>query len=504
MQLRLANVRTPDQAGRQSARAPHPIFVIGSASAWVASIAYLIWALGNPASRPWGLWLSSGWALAWRLDMVGALGCVLVTTVLLTVVSFSSRYLAGTSSMVRTLILLVVSAVAAASMASAATPLALAIGWTISGRGLVALVRTAPASLMTAAAVRRTSRTFLLSDLALWSVVILLGVTHHPLLLGTRGEPRLVNVLPSSVSIAIGVLLLVAAAARCGLSPLGRWLPLSVAAPTPVSAFLHAGIVNAGGIALILMAPWALTSVGVRGAVIIVGGLSVVVGSAAMMSAPDIKGALARSTSAQMGFMVVCCGLGLYGAALVHLVAHGMYKSTLFLGSSGVVQRHAADAMAPRPAQVSPSARLGIGLLIPVAVVGGIELGIGSHDAPGILLAVLLTAAVVAAVFASLNRLATWSLQIAVSVGLSLIAGAYLLVAGWVQHRLGLSPATWSGDEALPITLIAILGVALLALAVLPGRDARGLGSLTDRLWVAAANTGVNDRLTSTELRGAA
>ena len=504
MQSRLANAVAPDRAGLSPTRSPSVIFASAAGLAWVASVLSLVWAFNRPASAPRGLWLTTGWALAWRLDMVGAMGCVLVTTVLLSVLSFSSRYLAGTSSMRRTLVLLLVSAVAAASMACAASPLALALGWTISGRGLVALVRTSPASESAAAATRRTSRTLLFSDLALWSVVVLLGVTHHPLLLGGGSVLQAPGTLPSSISIAIGALILVAAAARCGLSPFGRWLHLSVAAPTPVSAFLHAGIVNAGGILLILMAPWALTSLGIRSAVIAVGAISVVVGSAAMMSAPDIKGALARSTSAQMGFMIVCCGLGLYGAALLHLAAHGMYKSTLFLGSSGVVQRHATDTMAPRRVPTGPMARLLLGVVIPIAIIGAIASGLGPTDAPGILLAVLLATAVMAASLASLDRLANRSLQIVFSVALSLLAGAYLLLAGWIQSRLGLPPVGWTNDLAIPITLLAVLGVTLGALALISDRDIAPVRSISDRLWVAAANVGVNDRLSSSAVGGTA
>ena len=56
-----------------------------------------------------------------------------------------------------------------------------------------------------------------------------------------------------------------------------------------------------------------------------------------MLVKPDVKGALAHSTTAQMGFMILTCGLGLWAAAVIHLVAHGFYKATLFLSSGSAV-----------------------------------------------------------------------------------------------------------------------------------------------------------------------
>ena len=66
-----------------------------------------------------------------------------------------------------------------------------------------------------------------------------------------------------------------------------------------------------------------------------------------MLAKPDIKGALAHSTIGQMGFMIMTCGLGAFAAAVFHLVAHGMYKASLFLGSGAAVHRHVRHTKAP-------------------------------------------------------------------------------------------------------------------------------------------------------------
>ena len=52
--------------------------------------------------------------------------------------------------------------------------------------------------------------------------------------------------------------------------------------------------------------------------------------------------ALAWSTAAQMGFMILQCGLALFPLALLHIVAHSLYKAHSFLASGGAVERVAA------------------------------------------------------------------------------------------------------------------------------------------------------------------
>ena len=158
----------------------------------------------------------------------------------------------------------------------------------------------------------------------------------------------------------MGVLALaavVAAITRCALPPAQSWLPMSVAAPTPSSAVLHAGIVNGGGVLLIRFAP--LLAVSARAPP---RSRSPAAAPACWSAArcsrtrPDVKTGLAWSTVAQMGFMVVQCVTGLLGPALVHMVAHGMYKANLFLGS-GSTLAHTHPAVGPSPR--SPAARRG-------------------------------------------------------------------------------------------------------------------------------------------------
>jgi len=85
-------------------------------------------------------------------------------------------------------------------------------------------------------------------------------------------------------------------------------------------------------------------------ALVFLGGASALIGSIVMLTQPAIKTALAWSTIAQMGFMILQCGLGLFALALLHIVAHSLYKAHAFLSSGGAV---GAVAAIPRPGPVA-------------------------------------------------------------------------------------------------------------------------------------------------------
>jgi NADH:ubiquinone oxidoreductase subunit 5 (subunit L)/multisubunit Na+/H+ antiporter MnhA subunit len=119
-------------------------------------------------------------------------------------------------------------------------------------------------------------------------------------------------------------------------------------APTPVSALLHAGIINAGGFLMIRSAEIIQSSPGAMAALVMIGGLTALFGAVVMLTQSAVKTALAWSTIAQMGFMLLQCGLGLWALALLHIVAHSLYKAHAFLGSGGAV-RAVASLRRPGP-----------------------------------------------------------------------------------------------------------------------------------------------------------
>jgi NAD(P)H-quinone oxidoreductase subunit 5 len=135
----------------------------------------------------------------------------------------------------------------------------------------------------------------------------------------------------SSVCLALAVI------ARTALMPVHGWLVQVMEAPTPVSALLHAGVVNLGGYVLVLFAPLLGVSLGARWLLVVFGLVSAVVAGLVLLTRVSQKVHLAWSTIAQMGFMLLECGLGLYLFAALHLLGHSLYKAHNFLNASSAV-----------------------------------------------------------------------------------------------------------------------------------------------------------------------
>lgn len=142
-----------------------------------------------------------------------------------------------------------------------------------------------------------------------------------------------------------------AAALKTAAFPLHGWLTEVMEAPTPVSALLHAGIINSGGVLLITAAGLVQQSTGAMAALVMIGGFTALFGAAVMLTQSAIKTALAWSTVSQMGFMLLQCGLGLWTLALLHIVAHSLYKAHAFL-SSGTAVTEVSNIRRPGPVAV--------------------------------------------------------------------------------------------------------------------------------------------------------
>jgi NAD(P)H-quinone oxidoreductase subunit 5 len=135
------------------------------------------------------------------------------------------------------------------------------------------------------------------------------------------------------------VALVLAVVLRTALLPVHGWLIQVMEAPTPVSALLHAGVVNLGGFVLIRFAPLLDAAAPARWLLLGFGLATAVLAGLVMLTRISIKVRLAWSTVAQMGFMVMECGLGLYTLAALHLLGHSLYKAHAFLASSSTVQQ---------------------------------------------------------------------------------------------------------------------------------------------------------------------
>ena len=146
---------------------------------------------------------------------------------------------------------------------------------------------------------------------------------------------------------AVTLLLFVGGMTKSAQFPLHIWLPRFLYAPTPVTALLHAGIINAGGFLINRLAPLFGLSSTTLHVVFVVGTLTAVLGASMMLAQNDIKNMLGFSTIGQMGYMIMECGLGAFSLAVFHLIAHGLFKATVFLNCGNVIGRAREDPHFP-------------------------------------------------------------------------------------------------------------------------------------------------------------
>ncbi|MFE9934108.1 NADH-quinone oxidoreductase subunit L [Streptomyces sp. NPDC005533] len=145
----------------------------------------------------------------------------------------------------------------------------------------------------------------------------------------------------------IALLLLAGVAGKSAQFPLHTWLPDAMAGPTPVSALIHAATMVAAGVYFIarLLPVFAAS----RAALVVMAVMAAVtmVGSAlAALAQDDIKRVLAYSTIGQLGYMTGALAVGDRGAAVFHLLSHGVFKALLFLGAGVIIHAAGTNSLA--------------------------------------------------------------------------------------------------------------------------------------------------------------
>jgi NAD(P)H-quinone oxidoreductase subunit 5 len=313
-------------------------------------------------------------------DRPGAILLALTSAVGLIVQSFASRSLLGDPRAPRFHALAAVLVSVTSLVAIAATASGLLVAWVATSVTLVALLGHKAPWRPAVRSQRLTARSFLVGDVAL-----LIGVA---LAIGATGEIDLRSIglgasaldaeSFGSVSVLtlVAICLVVAGVARSALVPLHSWLPSTLAAPTPVSALLHAGVVNGAGVLLIRFSAVFASSAGAMALAFALGITTALVATAVMLVRTDVKGGLVWSTSGQMGFMVMQLGVGAFAAALFHIVGHALYKATMFLGAGNAISAHGRHTLRPHLGRAdaetltSPLTRLVVGLLVALGSFG--------------------------------------------------------------------------------------------------------------------------------------
>ena len=322
-----------------------------------------------------GVWgAGPGAALGVRGDVVTCVMLLLVAGLGAVVVRYSRAALDRDPGLERYLRWLLLTLAAVTVLVPSDNLLVIALAWaaaSVTLHQLLTWFSERPAALVAAHKKFLVSR---LADLALAGALWLVHVHVGSFDLGqlatwVGARPA----LPPAME-AAALLLVMAVALRSAQLPFHGWITQVMEAPTPVSALLHAGVVNIGGFVLIRLAPWLTHAGPARLALVVIGLVTTVVAALVMTTRVSVKVALAWSTCAQMGFILVQCGLGLWPLALLHLVAHSLYKAHAFLSAGSTVEAWSTQALAGRAPGLTPR-RLALatvaGLVVaPLAVIG--------------------------------------------------------------------------------------------------------------------------------------
>ena len=174
------------------------------------------------------------------------------------------------------------------------------------------------------------------------------------------------NVYSINVEIAAFCLVL-AALFKSAQFPTHGWLIEVMETPTPVSALLHAGLLNAGPYLIVRMAFVMDASIYAPLLLIAVGGFTALFASVVFLTQSSIKTALGYSSVAHMGFSLMVCGLGVYPAAMLHLVAHSFYKAHAFLSTGSVIDGIRASKIA-KAERIGSPIRIATGIALALLV----------------------------------------------------------------------------------------------------------------------------------------
>ena len=393
-----------------------------------------------------------------RLDWMTVVVLALVGFVGWVVVRFAATYLAGDPYGRRAAHRLGATLAAVAVVVVANDLIVVAVAWSATSlalHGLLAHQGDRPVALAVAHKKFVLAR---LAELCLVGAIVAFAASLHTTRLDELTARAAAGALPAGAQVGM-LLVAVTVVLKCAQLPFHGWLIQVMEAPTPVSALLHAGVVNLGGVVLLRMAGVLDRAPAAQTLLVVVGGLTAVVAAMVMTTRVSVKVSLAWSTCAQMGIMLVQCGLGLWELALLHLVGHSLYKAHAFLRAGSTVSvlnrgRLLGHRRAPRAGEVAAGVLLATGITVGV-VAGWSALGWTTSLGAGGWVFVAATALAVANLATGMvqQRHAAW-------LGWLLV----LPVASLVLHEAAVRVAP-PGHSA-PVALLVLVAVLLVALFV--------------------------------------
>jgi NADH-quinone oxidoreductase subunit L len=284
--------------------------------------------------------------MGFYFDRLSAVMMTLITLVGTIIYLYSTGYMYQDRGYSRFLVLLALTTFVLLCMVSSANLVMLFAFWQILS-WLLFLLAHNHAHAATLAGAFKTFTLLRVGDMAFLAGIVLAHVLYgtiefQELFARAAAMPIVLSLWPGFEirgATAVTLLIFVGAMSKSAQFPIHIWLPSSLYAPTPVHALLHAGIINAGGFLLNRLAPLYGLSSTTMHVVCVVGMLTAILGASMMLTQNDIKKTLGFSTIGQMGYMIMECGLGAFALAVFHLIAHGLFKATVFLNCGNVIHK---------------------------------------------------------------------------------------------------------------------------------------------------------------------
>ncbi len=463
----------------------------------------------------------------WLMDRLSAVMMVLITGVSLVIHVFSYRYMQDDRRYIRFFGLLGLLTFVLLSLVTSGHLLWLFLFWHAITWLLPALLAVDETRAASRQGARTTFRVQAIGDAALLLAVVLIysafGTWDLGVLFLSLKEAPAVPVLFSGswcevpATTAITWVLILAIMTKSAQFPFHIWLPATIEAPTPVSAMLPAGIVNAGGFLVNRLAPLYGSTPTALYLLFVIGGLTALIGASTMLTQSSIKRTLVYSTMGQMGYMVMECGLGAFALAIFHLCSHGLFKATLFLNSGDSIQRSRTEFKLPGHEPVAQASGfslmtwttgVGVTLMLPLLIllVGHGLIRIPLLEAQGTLIFLFFAWVTSSqAVFSlyRLNAVASWKVSATMVATLALISLTYLWAGEAFTAFLYPDPneaAAYFQAASWPTELfagfVAVSAILVIGIWILLYGHAHGvtvlmpswLGPVRTRLYVAFLN----------------